>query len=136
MGHPGAELQGAIYSALAASTDLTNLIGANRIYDNVPSNQAPPYLTFGRSLHADWSTDTENGMEHEIELHAWTRENGRKQIYLIQEVLIDVLATLSGPMNEHHLVNFTHEQSEIEAREKFQAFIGISLFRAVTEPIV
>ncbi len=136
MSHPGAELQAAIYTALAASTELAALIGANRIYDDVPSNQVPPYVTFGRSIHMDWSTDSETGMEHEIELHAWTREHGRKNIYLIQEILIDVLSGLGGVMTDHHLVSLSHEQSEIEARDNYQAFIGISLFRAVTEPVI
>ena len=136
MTHPGAELQGTIYTALAASPALTNLIGANRIYDHVPADQTPPYVTFGRSVHADWSTDGESGIEHEIELHAWTRELGRKEIFQIQQVLIDVLTDLGGVMTTHHLVNLTHEQSEIEARDRYQAFIGISIFRAVTEPLV
>jgi len=135
MAHPGQELQSAIYAALAASAELATLIGANRIYDDVPADQKPPYVTFGKSLHMDWSTDSETGMEHEMELHAWTREHGRKSIYLIQEVLIDVLSGLGGVMSEHHLINLTHEQSEIEARDDYQAFIGISLFRAVTEPV-
>ena len=136
MSHPGAELQSAIYSALSASTNLANLIGPDRVYDEVPPNQHPPYVTFGKSVHADWSTDTESGMEHEIELHIWTRERGRKEIFLIQGILIDTLTPLQGPMSTHYLINFTHEQSEIEARDKYQAFIGITVFRGVTEPII
>ncbi|MCF6322351.1 MAG: DUF3168 domain-containing protein [Rhizobiaceae bacterium] len=135
MSHPGLEVQGVIYTSLAANAQLATLIGPGRIYDDVPPNQHPPYVTFGRSNHLDWSTDSESGMEHEFELHSWTRENGRKEIYLIQEVLIEVLTGLIGAMDEHHIINFTHENSAIETHDKYQAFLGISTFRVITEPI-
>ena len=135
MSHAGEELQGAAYTALAASAELSALIGAGRIYDDVPKDQRPPYVVFGKSIHSDWSTDSETGMVHEIELHAWARESGRKEIFKIQEVLIDVLTTMPAQLGGHHLVNLTHEQSEIEARDKHRAFRGISRFRAVSEPL-
>lgn len=136
MSHPAIELQGAIYTALSDSAQLTAIIGAGRIYDDVPPGKHPPYVTFGKSVHLDWSTDSENGMEHEIELHAWSRENGRKEIFAIQQTLIEALASLDGPLGDHHLVNFTHEQSQVEMRDKHRAFRGISYFRAITEPII
>ncbi len=135
MSHAGEELQGAVYTALAASAELAALIGAGRIYDDVPKDQRPPYVVFGKSIHSDWSTDSETGMVHEIELHAWSRENGRKEIFRIQEVLIKVLAAIPNQLGAHHLVNLTHEQSEIETRDKHRAFRGISRFRAVSEPL-
>ena len=136
MTHPGAEIQTAIYSALIASSELTNLLGGDRVYDDVPPNAKPPYITFGKSLHDDWSTDTEGGMEHEIDLHIWSRKNGRKEVFELQEIIIAALSALGGPLGEHHLVNFNHEQSEIEMRDKHRAFRGISRFRAISEPII
>lgn len=136
MTHPGAEIQAAVYSTLIANTDLTNVIGGDRIFDDVPPTAKPPYITFGKSTHDDWSTDTLGGMEHEIELHIWSRKNGRKEVFQLQEIVIDAISTLGGPLGNHHLVNFTHEQSEIEMRDKHRAFRGISRFRAISEPIV
>ena len=136
MTHPAIELQGAIFSTLTASTQLTNLLGANRIFDDVPTGTKPPYIVFGKSVQKDWSTDSESGMEHEISLHIWSRENGRKQVLQVQETIIAALASLGGAMTNHHLINFSHERSEIEMRDKLRAFRGISMFRAVTEPIV
>ena len=135
MPHPGIELQGKIFEVLSTSPQLSALIGAGNIFDEVPKNHKPPYVVFAKSIHADWSTDSENGMEHEVEIHSWSHENGRKQVFQIQEILIQVIGTLAGQMTNHHLVNITHEQSEIEARDKNRAFRGISRFRAVTEPV-
>ncbi len=135
MNHPALELQAEIFSILSANTQLSALIGAGRIYDDVPPGKKPPYVTFGKSLHADWSTDTETGMEHEIELHAWSQGNGRKEIFNIQQIIHTALQNLGGAMTDHHLVNFTLEHSQVEMRDKHRAFRGISRFRAVTEPI-
>ncbi len=140
MNHSAQELQSQIFTILDTSLALQNLIGTNRIYDEVPHKAKPPYVTFGKSVHLDWSTGTgagtETGMEHEIELHIWSTERGRKQIFEIQALVIALLADLSGNIGDHYLVNFTHESSEVEARNKYRSFRGISTFRAITEPLI
>src|SRR5689334_13214151 len=59
-----ASLQKAVFSALNASTSLTDLLGGARIFDDMPPQVSFPYVTFGQSQERDWSTGSESGGEH------------------------------------------------------------------------
>jgi hypothetical protein len=69
MASPGWVLQKAIYEALVANAALVALLGAPRVYDDVPRGAAFPYVTFGPSVVRDWSTGSEGGTEHLLTLH-------------------------------------------------------------------
>ena len=73
---PAAELQKAVFDALAADAALAALVGA-RIYDHAPANVAFPYVTFGRTSVYDWSTGTESGTR--AALHAACLVEGQGQ---------------------------------------------------------
>lgn len=136
MAHPGVEIQKLIYDQLSNNVALQTLIGAGRIFDDVPRDIKPPYITFGESLHFDWSTSTEQGMEHEITLQTWSRNAGRKQLFDIQEIITQMVSQLPvGSMQEHHLINITHEETRIEPRQSGRNFLATSTLRAVSEPI-
>ena len=73
------ELQTAIVAALRQSSALTGLLGGAHVYDDVPDSRRPPYVVIGPLETVDWSTSTEEGEEHFIEITAWSQANGRKQ---------------------------------------------------------
>ena len=60
-------LQQAIFAALSASSDLQALIG-NRLLDYVPRDSAFPYVVLGDGSETDWSTSTERGTEHAVQI--------------------------------------------------------------------
>ena len=66
-------LQKAVFAALAADAPLVALLGAARIYDDVPQASDFPYLTFGQSTARDWSTASDDGTEHTITLNIWSQ---------------------------------------------------------------
>lgn len=127
-------LQQAVFAALGADAALTALIGASRIYDDVPQGTPLPYLTFGQSTARDWSTGTEEGSEHVLTLHVWSQSKGKKQAHeimnAVRAVLHDQPLTLAG----HRLVNLRHEFSESRREPDGDTIHGITRFRAVTEP--
>lgn len=127
-------LQQAVFAALGADAALTALIGASRIYDDVPQGTPFPYLTFGQSTARDWSTGTEEGSEHVLTLHVWSQSKGKKQAHeimnAVRAVLHDQPLTLAG----HRLVNLRHEFSESRREPDGDTIHGITRFRAVTEP--
>ena len=129
------ELQSAIISALRASSSLTGLLGGAFVYDDVPDSRRPPYVVLGPIETVDWSTATEDGEEHFIEITAWSQANGRKQAVAVTAEIRAVLSTLQSNLPGHALVNFTHETTRSEADPDDRHFTAVSSFRAVTEPL-
>jgi hypothetical protein len=138
MSSPAWSLQQAIFAALSADAALTALIGAGRIYDDVPQGTALPYLTLGQTTERDWSTGgdaaTDDGREHILTLHVWSEGRGKKQAHAIigaiREALHDRPLALAG----HRLVNLRHEFSEARRDADGHTIHGLARFRAVTEP--
>lgn len=134
MTHPALALQAALYSRLSSSTELTNLLGGEHIFDDVPQSQKPPYVVFAESIHNDWSTGTENGMEHSVSLNVWSDQNGRKQVVTIAQAIQEAFGDLTAQLDDHVLVNFTHEFTEVSRDQDAELFLAKLNFRAVTEP--
>ena len=133
MTHPALLLQKSILSALGGSSGLTEMIGTARIFDDVPRGMRPPYIVFGEMTHNDWSTSTEDGMEHFVALNVWSREKGRKQVLEVAGHIVEELITLPGNMEGHTLVNLQHEFTET-ARDDDTGYFRASVhLRAVTE---
>jgi hypothetical protein len=133
MARAAAALQQAIFAKLSADAATLAALGGARIYDDVPARVAFPFLTFGQSSERDWSTGTDEGYEHLITLHVWSRAHGRKEteavIAAARAALHDQALTLSG----HRLINLRHEFSEARRENDGETFHGIARFRAVTE---
>jgi Protein of unknown function (DUF3168) len=126
-------LQRGIYQALAGSSDLTTLLGGARIYDDAPQG-AFPFITLGQSVIRDWSTGTEDGAEHDLTLHIWSRTGGKKQVHEIIEAIRAALHDQRLILADHHLINLRHEFSEARLDPDGDTFHGIVRYRAVTEP--
>jgi len=83
----GWSLQRGIYQALANSSELGALLGGTRIYDDLPQAASYPFISLGQSMLRDWSTGMEDGAEHLLTLHVWSRAGGKKQVHDIIEVI-------------------------------------------------
>ncbi|MEO0329399.1 MAG: DUF3168 domain-containing protein [Pseudomonadota bacterium] len=130
MVHPAILLQAEIYSVLAASTNLINALGSSAIFDDVPKNAKPPYVTFGDTLHFDWSTGTETGFEHQIALDVWSARRGRKEALNIIQIIQNELENLSETFDDYVIVNLTHESTEIVKdadRDLFRATLNLRI---------
>jgi hypothetical protein len=128
-------LQAAIYARLTADSAVVATLGGPRVYDDVPRSAAYPYLTFGQTAVRDWSTGGEEGDEHIVTLHVWSKAAGRRQA---QDIIAAVRAALHDqdlPLAGHRLVNLRHEFSEARREPDGERFHGIVRLRAVTEPV-
>lgn len=134
MTHPGIALQAALYSRLTTSHEVTSMLGGMHIFDDVPTEQKPPYIVFAQSVYNDWSTGTEDGMEHSISLHVWSDENGRKEVLTLSQKIIAAMNDLPKQLDDNLLVNFSHEFTEVSKDEDAGLFLAKLNFRAVTEP--
>ena len=132
--HPALELQSVIFAHLSVDSNVLEALGSAAIFDDVPDNRKPPYVTFGEAVHSDWSTGTESGTEHEIRLEAWSDRRGRKQAMNIAQAIVEATLNLPSALGDHNLVNLTHESTRITRdieQELFRAEVNL---RAVTEP--
>jgi hypothetical protein len=127
-------LQRSVYQALSSSTDLTALLGGVRIYDDAPHAAPYPFITLGQSVIRDWRTGTEDGTEHSLTLHVWSRSGGKKQAHEIIEAIKVVLHDQALLLEDHYLINLRHEFSETRMDPDGDTFHGIVRYRAVTEP--
>jgi hypothetical protein len=130
---PAAELQKAVFDALAADVTVTALLGGGKIYDRAPANVTFPYLTFGRTSIFDWSTGTESGTEQLFTLHVWSKAKGKKETLAIMEAVRALLDDAALELDEHHLVNMRLEFAEARYDEDLSVHHGLLRFRAVTE---
>lgn len=127
-------LQRSIYQALAGSSELTTLLGGERIYSNPPPAAEFPYITLGQTVNLDWSTGTEDGNEHSLTLHVWSRADSAAQVHEIIQVIRMVLHNQLLSLEDHHLVNLRHEFTEARIDPDGETMHGIVRYRAVTEP--
>jgi hypothetical protein len=130
----GWSLQRGIYQALAGSPALGSLLGGTRIYDDPPQAASYPFITLGESTLRDWSTGSEDGAEHLLTLHVWSRSGGKKQVLDIIEEIKSALHDRPLSLIDHHLVNLRNEFSEVRPDPDGDTFHGIVRYRAVTEP--
>jgi hypothetical protein len=125
----GWSLQRGIYQALANSSQL----GGTHIYNDPPQAASYPFISLGKSLLSDWSTGTEDGAEHLLTLHVWSRAGGKKQVHDIIEAIKSTLHNQPLSLVDHELVNLRHEFSEARPDPDGDTYHGIVRYRAVTE---
>lgn len=134
MASAGWALQIAVYAALAADASVTALIGAGKIFDDVPREAEFPYIVFGQGLERDWSTGAEAGSEHVLVLHVWSRHSGRRETLEVMKAVCGALDDQPLTLSGHRLVNLRHEVSEARRADDGETYQGIVMFRAITEP--
>ena len=84
-------LRVAIHDALIADSGVTAALGGAKIYDEPPRNATFPYVTLGEARIIDASSDLGPTQEHQLTLHAWSRQGGHKEAHLIAGALLSAL---------------------------------------------
>jgi hypothetical protein len=131
----GWALQKAIYNTLTSDGALTDLLGGQRIYDEVPRGAEFPYVTLGQSTVRDWSTATDDGEEHVLTLHVWSEANGHREATEIIGALRGALHDRELGVSGHRLVNLRQEFAEARREPDGEAYHALVRYRAVTEPL-
>ncbi len=129
-------LQKALFEVLKNDAGLAQSLGGAKIYDHVPPKTPFPYVTLGETSSRDWSTASEKGTEHFLNIQIWAKENGRRRVLDIAAKIVALLDAWPIVLDGHHLVNLT--LSEIVARntDGLGNYLGTMRYRAVTEPIL
>jgi hypothetical protein len=130
-----AALRAAIHDALAADGPLTALLGGPKVFDEPPQNAAFPYVTLGEARVIDWSTGSEQGEEHQLTLHAWSRQGGHKEAHLVAGALLQALDDAPLTLTDHRLINLRFALADVRRESDGRTYHALVRFRAVTEPV-
>jgi hypothetical protein len=125
-------LRAAIHAALAADGALTTLLGGPNVYDEVPREAAFPYVTLGEARIADASSASEAGLDHQITLHAWSRQGGHREAHEIAGALLQALDNAPLALDGHQLVNLRFALADIRREADGRTYHALVRFRALT----
>lgn len=127
-------LRAAVHDALTADAALTSLLGGPKVYDEPPRSAAFPYVTLGETRIADFSAGSTVVQEHQLVLHAWSRQGGHRQAHLIAGALLQALDDAPLTLADHHLVNLRFAVADIRREADGRTYHAAVRFRAVTQP--
>ena len=134
MSTAAAALRAAIHDALVADGALSALLGGPKVYDEPPRAAAFPYVTLGEARVADFSTGSESGEEHQLTLHAWSRQGGHREAHLIAGALLQALDDAPLALGDHRLVNLRFAVADVRREADGRTYHALVRFRAMTEP--
>ena len=129
-----AALRAAVHDALTADVALTSLLGGPKVYDEPPRSVDLPYVTLGEARVGDFSTGTEEGAEHAMTLHAWSRQGGHNEAHLIAGALLNALDDAPLTLTDHRLINLRFAVADVRRERDGRTYHALVRFRAVTEP--
>jgi Protein of unknown function (DUF3168) len=127
-------LRAAVHDALATDAALVNILGGAKVYDEPPRTAAFPYVTLGEARIADFSAGGEAGEEHQLTLHAWSRQGGHKEAHRIAGALLQALDDAPLALTDHTLVNLRFAVVDVRREADGRTYHALVRFRAVTEP--
>lgn len=128
------DLQKAINSVLTAGAPIagdppTKVV----VYDDVPDNTLPPYITIGETTAADWDTDTTVGDEVTVTIHTWSMYRGYME-------LKNMMSAIKGLLHEQKLLAFglnvvmvVQEFSQVMVESDGLTRHGVQRFRILME---
>jgi len=127
-------LRAAVHDALNADAALVTILGGAKVYDEPPRAAAFPYVTLGETRIVDFSAGGEPSEEHQLTLHAWSRQGGHREAHQIAGALLQALDDAPLALTDHHLVNFRFSVADIRREADGRTYHALVRFRAVTEP--
>ena len=127
-------LRAAVHAALSSDAALSAVLGSAKIYDEVPRNAAFPYVTLGEARLTDASGDDAPTQEHQLTLHAWSRQGGHREAHVIAGTLLQALDDAPLTVAGHRLVNLRFAIADIRRESDGRTYHAVVRFRAVTEP--
>lgn len=120
-------LRDAVKTVLLADGALVTVLGGPRIYDKPPRTAPFPYVTIGKVIKP--------GEEHQLTLHAWSRQGGHKGAHIIAGALLQALDDAPLTLADHQLVNFSFSVADVRREADGRTYHALVRFRAVTESI-
>lgn len=132
MSTASAALRAAIHDVLVADGALAALLGGPKIYDEPPRAAVFPYVTLGEARVVE--TSAEGDAEHQLTLHAYSRQGGHREAHLIAGALLAALDDAPLALSGHALVNLRFALADIRREADGRTYHALVRFRALTGP--
>lgn len=126
-------LQKAIFAALTTDASLLAQLGGPNVHDRVPADAQLPYITLGDGTWSDWSTGTEVGAVHDLRLHVWVRDGGRRVVRDIADAVHACLNDQALTLELGVLINLRFQDARILTDPDGETWHGVLSYRAVTD---
>lgn len=104
------ELQGAIVKRLKEYAPLTAIVG-QKIFDIVPPNTVPPYVSLGPEQFVSENAECITGFEAFNQIDAWSATPGLPEVKRIAEAIRAALNNFDLPLADNALVSMEHRQT-------------------------
>ena len=128
-------LQQAIFAVLCTNDDVLELVGdPPRVFDAPPRAAAFPYIVVGDDTERDWSTATEPGSEHALQVHVWSRANGHREAKLVAEAVRGALDGAELAVTGQALIDIRYLETNFTRESDGETTHAVLRFRAVLEP--
>jgi len=129
-------LQQAVFAELGANAEVQAVLGdPPRLYDAVPRDAVFPYAVIGDGQENDASTATEQGSEHILAIHIWSRGGGHRECKEIAAAIRDGLGGASLALAGFALVGIAFQSGDYAREPDGETWRASLRFRAVTEPV-
>lgn len=126
-------LQQAMFAVLSADVNIHSLV-ADRIFDAVPRRAAFPYIVLGEGDETATGTATEDGREHTIAIHIWSRAGGMRESKRIASAVCVALDRTELALEGHKLIDLRFLSADYTRQSDGETYRAAVRFKAVTEP--
>lgn len=142
-------IQGMIYNALTASTELDVKLARQRtisatattepaVYDNVPQgvygdDSAFPYIVIGDDADNAFNTDDSQGSDATVDVHIWSRQMGRAETKEIQGLVFDALSRQDLTIANKNVVSIEQTTALTYLDPDGKTRHGVQSFRVIVE---
>lgn len=121
-------LQAKIFGILDGAGSLDSLMGAGRVFDDVPDNQPMPYIEIGDDVLNDFGGHTFSGFEGTVTINVWSEALGKKECKEIQEAVYTLLHNIDLALAGFNTINFRYSDGDIIGDPDGRTHHGIQLF--------
>lgn len=126
------ELQGAVYTALRASSAVTAIV-AGRVYDRVPPSPSFPYVSFGPWQAATDDYECITSYVVTMQIDVWARTVGNPEVMRLCDAVRRTLHDASLSLTDNAFLMCEHRDTRIFRDPDGQTTHGVVIFQAVVE---
>lgn len=136
MTDPISAFQTALVTLFGNDTELTALLGGDKLFDSPPRRQKPPYVIIQRHDVTAHDGDLTPGWDHRLVLGCWSDAASRKTVLAIAARILALAGAeaLSGP--DLRVTLLRHERTETLIDPKTGQARANLVLRAFSEPTV
>lgn len=127
-------LRAAVYEKLRSDPAVAALLGADRIFDEVPEAMRAPFVVLGAVDSRAYGGDPAEGEEHRLNLDVWSRAPGMAEALGAAGAVASCLDGARVQVVGHHLVNLAWLGTDARRTGDGRHRLASLRFRAVTEP--